>query len=380
MSASSSSRLQTNKYLAAIGLLILSSVYLPLTMRGDMPVSNIASLVAVICFVLLFVGAKKFISVLPVAIAYFVLYAITASHVLGSIVLVLFTSVSLAANEMVLSRGKAWKIVLLYATIPVSVAVSYFMTQNIFVCILSAFPGLIFTLLGISVAKKKNRKSVIILLCGGFILLAIALVGVYMLLSQTDFYDLHIAYVDGRDMLMDYVLNYSVEMNGETVPLFADIPLARQLFISLSNSIPSVLIAAIIILAYFLYNYQASMLLKFGGDEYITEDILRMDISSAAAAVYLITFVFSITTDSYGNVPFGSVVCQNIYMILTPALVYSGFVSVKSFFKRKKIKIGFLLIFPLVLLATTGYLVMILSLLGIICIFARDARAWAEKK
>ena len=113
--------------------------------------------------------------------------------------------------------------------------------------------------------------------------------------------------------------------------------------------------------------------------EYITEDIMEIKISTAAAAVYLIAFVFSITTDSYGGEPFGSVVCKNLYMILTPALAYSGVMSAKRFIKKKRIRVGFLLILSLGLLAMTGYLFNILSLLGIICIFASNAKEWAEK-
>ena len=122
------------------------------------------------------------------------------------------------------------------------------------------------------------------------------------------------------------------------------------------------------------------MLEKFGGDEYITPEILKIYISAAAAAVYLITFIFSLTTDSYGGVPFGSVVCQNIYIILTPALAFSGFTTVRDFCKKKKMRFGLLFLVPMILLAVLGYLFTVLAAIGMICIFAKTAKAYADKK
>ncbi len=374
------SKLNMNKLLAAMGILLLGAVYLPIAISGEHEVERLSSLVTIICFVLLFVGAKKISAVIPSAIVYLLLYAMGGTHLFGSIFLVLFTSVSLAANELILNRKDPWRLALIYGMLPVSFGAAYLLTENLVISSVTAIPFVIFTLLSLCVRNKVNRKTSILVLVGGFIFIGIVAIAIYMLISGIDFSELREAYIVGRDALLDYILGFGVELNGEVIPLFTDVSLARELFVSAANSLPSVIAVALIVMSFFIYNYQASMLEKFGGHEYITEDVMEIRVSAAAAATYLIAFVLSITTDSYGNMPFGSVVCLNIYTILTPALAYAGVAAIKSFFKKRKMRIGFLLIFPLFLLAMTGYMFMVLSLLGIICIFARSAKEWSEKK
>lgn len=372
--------MEKNKYLAALCALLLGAVYSPLAISGKIPAYQLFSLISIIAFALLIIGAKRISGVLPVAIIYFLLYAATASHLIGSIVILVFTIASLAANELILSRGNVWKMISVFAFLPVSVVAAYFLSGTLLAMIIAAIPFILATLLWIGIKFKKNRKTVIIYLTFGLVLMALIGLACYMLALGKSFTDMREAFISSRDALMNYILSYSVEMNGETVALIGDADLARELFLSASNSLPAVIVIAFITVSYFLYGYQSSMLEKFGGIEYITEDITQIKISAAAAATYLIAFVFSITTDSYGGEPFGSVVCKNLYMILTPALVYAGFTSVRNFIIKKKIRIGFLLLLPLALIAMTGYLLMVLSLVGIICIFAASAREWAEKK
>lgn len=380
MSVGSAKNVEKNKYLAAMGACLLSAVYIPLAIGGRVPVDQLSSLVAIIAFALLLIGAKKISHILPAAVLYFLLYAATASHTLGSIVILVLTAASLAANELILNRGNVWRILVMYAFLPLSLVTAYFLSGSPLTLAIAAIPYFICTLLWIGIKFKKNRKSVIILMTCGFVLMAVLMLAGYMLAYGKGFYDIREAYISARDAIADYIFSYSVELNGETIPLFDDIPLAKQIFISMSNTLPSIIIITFIIVSYFLYNYQSSMLEKFGAYEYITEEITEIKISAACAATYLIAFVFSITTDSYGGEPFGSVVCKNVYTILTPALAYSGIKSIRNFIQKKKIRVGFLLIFPLALLAMTGYIFMILSLVGIICIFGKSAKEWAEKK
>ena len=372
--------MKKNKYFAALGSALLYAVYSPLAVSGRVPVDQLSSLVSIIAFALLLLGAKRVSNILPAACLYFLLYTFSASHLLGSVVILALTVASLTANELILNRGNVWKSLTVFAFIPVSLVVAYLLSGSPIAFALAVIPYFIGTLLWLGVRFKKNRKSVIILLTFGFVIIALGgLVG-YMLSTGKDFIALRNTYITARDSFADWMFSYTVPMNGENVPLFTDVPLAKQIFISMSNSLPSIIVIVFIIVSYFLYNYQSAMLEKFGGYEYITEEIKEIRISAAAAAVYLIAFVFSITTDSHGGEAFGSVVCKNIYTMLTPALVYAGACSIRNFVRKKKIRAGFLLIFPLVLLAMTGYMFMILSLVGIICIFANSAREWAEKK
>ena len=376
----STAKLNRNKYLAAAGILLLCAIYLPMSLSGNVAVDRIASLVSLMCFVLLFMGAKKISHVFPAIAIYFVLFLSTMTHTIGSVVLVVFTAVSFGANELILSRDKIWRLVGLFAILPIAFGATYLLTQDLPLSSLAVVPFVLLSLLAISVKNKMNRKDGIVLLSGGVIGMCVIALAIYMLISKLSFVDIQAAYAGTRDSFINYVTGLTVDFNGETVSMFTDVALARELMISMSNALPSVLVIATIVFFFFLYNYQCSMLEKAGAVEYITKDIMEIKISAAAAAVYLIAFVLSITTDSYGGEPFGSVVCKNIYMILTPALAYSGVKSVKYFIKKKRIRIGFLLILLLGLLAMTGYLFNILSLLGIICIFAKNAKEWAEKK
>ncbi len=371
---------QLNKYLSALGLLILSSIYIPLAADGTLPVANFASIVSIICFVLLFVGGKKISRVFPAAIVFFILYAFSGSATAGSIFVAAFTSVSLAANELASPEAKAWQRALLYTSLPIAALVAYFVSKNIYVTIASLLPCVLFTALGLCARKKVNRKRGIIILTAILLGFATALVGAYMLISKTDIYGLRDVYISARDGVINHITNLGAEVNGEYLPLFEDIPLAQELLVSATNILPAMAIVMLILISYFLYNYQMSMMARFYGDEYLSDSVMKMDMSAASAAVCLLAFIFSFTTDSHGDAPFGSMVCQNIYIILTPALVYAGFTSAKSFFKKKNIRLGLFVWLVMGLLAMSGLLFMILAFIGILCIFGSRARAWAESK
>ncbi len=373
-------RLKTIKYFAAIALMILAALYIPLSLSGLIPAEMPAYLVSFISFVLLFMSAKRFLAALPPIILYVWLYALTGSVIFGSIALVVFTSVSLVANEIIMS-DKAWKTVLIFVSLPFTVAAAYFMTRSVAMCVAIATPYIIAAILGICIKKKMNRKDVIILLVAAMLFILIATLGAYMLINNVGFNAVKEAYVSARDTFINYVSTFAVEMNGEIIPIFGENQaLAADILVEMSNTIPAAIIIVMIVLSYFLYKFQTSMLDKFGGYEFITQEILKIDISAACAATYLIAFIFSFTTDSYGAYPFGAVVCQNIYTVLTPALAYAAVRTVRDFLKKKKLRIGFLLIIPMALLAVLGYLSMALSLIGIICIFGKRARSWADKK
>lgn len=360
--------------------MILGALYIPLSFCGIVPADASAYLVSFVSFVLLFMSAKGFLVTLPPIILYVWLYAMTGTSTIGATVLVIFTSVSLVTNEIVMS-DRVWKILMLFVSLPFTVAAAYMITRSALMCIVIATPYIIAAVLGICIRKGMNRKDVIILLVAVMLLILIATLGAYMLINKVDFNTVKEAYASTRDAFIDYVATFSVEMNGEAVPIFGENQaLAADILVEMSNTIPAAIIIVMIVFSYFLYKFQTSMLDKFGGHKFITQEILKMDISAACAATYLIAFIFSFTTDSYGAYPLGAVVCQNIYTVLTPALAYAAVRSVRDFLKKKKLRIGFLLIIPAALLAVLGYLSMALSLIGILCIFGKAARAWADKK
>ena len=373
-------KLSKNKYYAALASLLLGAVYVPLAIGGGIPIDRVSSLIAIISFALLLVGASKISDILPFAILYFLIYAVTASHLIGSVVILIIAEIGLGANEIILSSSNPRRLASVYAFLPISVMAAYFLTGSTVAIVAVVIPFAFMTALGFCVIAKKNRKDVILILTVVAMGIVAALAIGYMLFTKTSPEQLKSAYVGERDAIINYLCSYSVDMGGEIIPLFMDTSYAADIMISTLNLLPSIVVISFIAVSFFLYGYQVSVLRKLGKLEYVTEEILDIDISGTAAAVYLIAFVLSITTDSYGNLPFGSVVCQNLYTILTPALAYAGVKSVKSFIQKKRIRIGFLLMIPIVLLAMTGYMFMILSLVGIICIFARNAKAWAEKK
>ena len=203
---------ETNKYLAALGLLILSSIYIPSALDGKLPVHQLAPLVSLICFVLLFMSAKKMRNVLPALVVYLYLYAVVGDSALGSIAILIYTAVSLASNEIILS-GKKWKSILLYASLPISLALAYVFSKSVILCISVTLPYILFALLGICVKKKMNRKSVIIILSSALLLFAFAMLGACMLIYSVSFEQLKDGYASIRDELISYVANFTLELN-----------------------------------------------------------------------------------------------------------------------------------------------------------------------
>ena len=131
--------------------------------------------------------------------------------------------------------------------------------------------------------------------------------------------------------------------------------------------------------AFVMQLYIFSALKKEKRIEFLISDATDMEVSGLCAGIYLTTFVLSFTTNSEGNIMLGSIIMQNIYLALTPALVYVAVSGINSFFRKRRMRPGFLLAIPAIFLLRYGLLSVVLAFLGVMIIIIAKAKKYADE-
>ena len=172
-------------------------------------------------------------------------------------------------------------------------------------------------------------------------------------------------YLKGRfslDMLKDYadiltasitkiLAETSVElMNGETAVIFAeeDAYNAAHRMVTL---LPALIILAANALAFFAQRLQFSLIRTSMGDDAISGNSIAFITSPFSGGAYILSFLVYVLSDS---TPLGetvSTVCENIFILLTPALIGMGIMYFFAQMAVRRIKAG-----PLILLAVAALL------------------------
>lgn len=365
------------KIYSAYALLILCGIYLAALICGSVPLDMFSPLISFIAFFILVTSVKKWTSIIFPAAVYFLAATVTMSIDASSAFICIYTATVM--GSYIVSTKSKWHIILtVSAPAVMSYAISLTLTRDPIISLsaLVAYPVLLS--LGICTRRCVNRKNSIIYTSVCCVISLIVVSAAIMHRYGISIYGLSDAIENAKNSIATYMSEYTVEIGAESMNIFKSAEYIREYLDSIVNILPGTLIALIVILIFSLQSTLFSTLKKEGLIEYMTGDVTEMDISLSCAVIYMITFILSFTTNSEGNLMLGSVAAQNIYLTLTPALIYVAIKSINSFFAKRRIRPTFLLIIPAVLLLTYGILSVALSFIGATVIIAARAKKYAD--
>lgn len=365
------------KIYSAYALLILCGVYLAALIYGSVPLDMFSPLISFIAFFILVTSVKRWTSIIFPAAVYFLAAAATMSIDASSAFICIYTAVVIGAY--VVSTRDKWLIIFtVSAPAVLSYVISLAITRDPIISLAALTPYPVLLSLGTCTKKCINRKNSIIYTSAACVISLIAVSAALMHRYNIPIYGLSSAIENAKSAIATYMSEYTVDIGGESMNIFKSAEYIREYLDGIVNILPGTVIALIVILTFSLQSTLFSSLKKEGLIEYMTGDVTEMEISLSCAVIYIITFILSFTTNSEGNMMLGSAVAQNIYLTLTPALIYVAVKSINNFFAKRRIRPTFLLIIPAVLLLTYGILTVTLSFIGATVIIAARAKKYAD--
>ena len=183
-----------------------------------------------------------------------------------------------------------------------------------------------------------------------------------------------------KDSIVKYMSEYKIMTPEGEMNLFREAEFIHEYIDGLVNIIPGTIIVLLITLSFGLEYTLFSTLKKDMLIEYMTKEVTEIEISGLCAGIYIVAFILSFTTNSEGNIMLGSAIMQNIYLSLSPALIYVAYKSITGFFEKRRMRPGILLTIPAVLLVMYGLLSVALCFLGATSIIVAGAKKYADKK
>ena len=365
------------KLYSGLALVILSGIYLSTLFFGKLPLDTISPLVSFASFLLLFLFAKSWKDLIFSGLVYALLVLTTNSLPISTAWVCIYSAILL--GSYVITVGDKIQIAMLLLTAPIVYGTSWALTGNLIISLasLTIYPAMLF--LGFCTRLRVNRKNSIIYTSFGLGLSSALLIFVAMVKHSVSLGALKSTIEGIKDSVVKYMSEYTINTVEGPQNLFVEAEYIEEYVNGLVNILPGTAVVLIVLWAFMTQSALFSSLKKERLIEYMTSDVTEIQVSGMCAGIYLVAFVLSFTTNSEGNLMLGSVVMQNIYLALTPALAYVSISGINSFFRKRKMRPGFLLIIPAALLVIYGILSVALAFLGATIIIISKAKKYADE-
>ena len=220
-------------------------------------------------------------------------------------------------------------------------------TKNWFVSMLTLVFALPALVLALSFNFKTHRLGAICRTSAVFIITAAVAVVITMLYFRGEFkVEVLRDYADAfTKSITDTVLNTKVDlMNGETEALFTEDE-AYNMAHRIVTLFPAIAIIFFNGISFFAQRLQFSLIKTSLGENAVSGHALAFVTSPFAGGAYILAFLVSTLTDSSPLGKTVNTVCQNIFIILIPALVGMGAMYFFAKMAMRRIKAG-----PLILI------------------------------
>ena len=365
------------KLYSGLALVILSGIYLSTLFFGNLPLDTISPLVSFASFLLLFLFAKSWKDLIFSGLVYALLVLTTNSLPISTAWVCIYSAILL--GSYIITVGDKIQIAMLLLTAPIVYGTSWALTGNLVISLasLTIYPAMLF--LGFCTRLRVNRKNAIIYTSFGLGLSSALIIFVAMVKHSVSLGALKSTIESIKDGVVKYMSEYTINTVEGPQNLFVEAEYIEEYVNGLVNILPGTAVVLIVLWAFMTQSALFSSLKKERLIEYMTSDVTEIQISGMCAGIYLVAFVLSFTTNSEGNLMLGSVVMQNIYLALTPALAYVSVSGINSFFRKRKMRPGFLLIIPAALLVIYGILSVALAFLGATIIIISKAKKYADE-
>ncbi|MBE6547467.1 MAG: DUF2232 domain-containing protein [Ruminococcaceae bacterium] len=232
------------------------------------------------------------------------------------------------------------------------------------------------------VLHKKNSERTAIVATSTFLLLAFSVGFVALMLwrgGKLSYTEIK-ASVDGaRVALSNHLQNLSVEVQGQAQPIF-EAQYIDELITSTFNMLPGLIIMLSLVAVYLLHSLQIALYKRTELDIYVTAKNTKITMSIYAACIFILAYIFSLTTDTAGKPDLVSSVANNLYIIFVPGLFLVGLDGIGAMLKKLK-GLGLFLILLLVIaiFMLSSFILLIVAAIGAFYIIIKSVDEWAKK-
>ena len=368
--------IKSGRLYSSIALIILSGIYLSALFAGNFSLDTFSPLISFVAFLLLFLSARGWKDLIFPALVYALLFATTSSVSIAAAWICIFAAMTMGALVIALGDKIHWAMVIL--TAPMVYCTSLALTGNPLISLVSLTPYPAMLILGFCTARIVNRKTTLISTASGLFISSALLIFVSMVKHSVSLDKLKETIEWIKDSVITAMSEFKINTAEGPQNLFAEVEYIDEYIDGLANILPGTAVVLLLATAFVMQLYIFSSLKKEKRIEFLISDATDMEVSGLCAGIYLTAFVLSFTTNSEGNLMLGSIIMQNIYLALTPALAYVAVSGINSFFRKRRMRPGFLLLIPAGFLLIYGLLSVALAFLGVMIIIIAKAKKYAD--
>lgn len=369
--------------LVSLAVLIINCVYLPAAFALQDAETLLSVSVAVINVVYFYMTSRRLGKVIFPSIIY-ILAASAFGFLLSTAVFSAFVTISVGGFLIITAEKR--DIALLVCAPAVIYLISFSMTLDPITSVFSFLfvPALL--ALGISGRLRAGRTSSICSVIITVIATAALIAGIYAVIKHVSLSDVRAAVEDIRNNLVDEFIRALTEYEesiGEAGAVSSS--LDRNALVSMLgqaiNLLPAIAIVSVSVFS-FLANSSCLDLLKNASfPEKLTPAMQTFEMSMASGIIFFVAFAFSLTTSDAGNPNLLSFIGLNVFIILMPGLIISGYASIMSLLaKRPGGAPGLTLLVFLFIVIFYYIAIFVLAFWGAAAVIIKNVAAWSEKR
>lgn len=372
------------KIIVFIFLTLLSCAYLPCAVTC-MAEAQTPTYFLVLAYIVLIAGAvyllysvRKAVFTVLITLILFFLYSLTASPMLPAAVVAVIVPLTFCGFACSVCPKRLRALLLLLP--PVAYLGAFALTGEWAISLLSVIP--LPTAAAVGMLQRKNSERKTIIAVSSVILIALLAAFAALMLWQNDMLSVRKIsdLIDTcRTELILYMKNLTVDVGGNPMAVF-DAEYVDSYITHMFNMLPSIVVVVCFVVIYISHSMQLLLYKSCDLDLMVNTKTSEITVSVYCAAIFVLSYILSLSTDVAGNPDMLSAVCGNLRVILTPALLVVGLNAISLMLKRLR-GFGFIvvLLLAVAVFALSSYIILIISAIGAFYVIIKAIDAWAAK-
>ena len=356
----------------SVFLTLLTSLLLPATVSQSSLAVPLAWITSIVCMVLFWFQGLRFIFIFIVSLTFIFSISVTGSPLIFALC---FGSVlAVAFGALPICVGGRLQIALISVCPLLSFGMSFLITED---PILSALSLALYpTVFALAIAKRKKASANFRVLVSAIaLILTLAIPSLLYLLVTYGSISASII-KNETDLFVTLALNLAKNMVSANGTVWTE-PIQRE-FLSLINTYINLLSGFVCLFAT-VFAYISQSILNSVCKNYGLEDNNKISPSMLGAMIFTVAHTISFTTNASGEISFAATVCNNICLILLPAMFLVGIETIKMLPRRFGF-FGLILIIALfiVIFTMSSSFVYMIAFVGTAYVIASSIDTWAK--
>lgn len=328
--------------------------------------------------VYLLYSVRKAVFTVLVTLVLFFLYSVSSSPMLPAAVAAVV--ISLTFGGFVISVcSKKYRALLLLLPLAAYLG-SYALTGDWMISLISLVP--LFTAAAVGFLQRKNAECKTIVVASSVILIVLMCAIASLVLWSHGMLDMQSIsdLIDTcRRELISYMNGLTVDIAGSSTAVF-DAEYVESYVTYMFNMLPSMLAVICFVTVYLSHAMQLQIYKSCDLDLMANTKTSKITVSVYCAALFIVSYILSLSTDVAGNQDMLSAVSGNLRVILTPALLLVGFDAIGAMLRKLR-GFGFIIILLLAVAIFTlsAYIILIISAIGAFYVIIKAIDAWAAR-